>query len=128
MTTYATPEQLATFTGATAPADADRLLGRASEVIDAAVRGSVYATSPTTGLPTEPAIITALADATCAQVEFWAASDEEDDILGPVQGISLQGLQLQFGAGSNRTTPTYLAPRAWRILRNAGLGTAAVSS
>lgn len=122
MTTYATSEQLTAFLGASSPApsDVDRLLARASEVIDQALRSSVYATDDA-GAPTDAAVITALADATCAQVEFWQTADEEDDILGPLQGIALGGMQLQYGAGDNRTTPTYLAPRAHRILVNAGL-------
>lgn len=121
MPTYATAAQLTTFTGAAAPANADRLLLRASEVIDQALRTSVYDADATTRLPTDSATLQAFADATCAQVEFWLASDEEDDILGPVQGVVLGGLQIQHGAGSSRVSPTYLAPRAHRILVNVGL-------
>ena len=118
---YATSAQLVTFLGAaSAPAPADRLLARASEVVDEALRLAVYDVDDT-GQPTDARVVTAVADATCAQVEFWLASDEEDDILGPLQGIALGGMQLQYGAGDNRATPTYLAPRAWRLLKNAGL-------
>ena len=120
MTTYATVEQLAADPWGLAPAGAARLLVRASEVIDQALRTAVYAVD-TNGAPTDTAVIAALVGATCAQVEFWETGDEEDDILGPVQGIVLAGLQVQFGAGDNRATPTYLAPRAHRILVNAGL-------
>jgi hypothetical protein len=125
MTTYATVEQLAAFTGAPAPADAARQLVRASEVIDQALRTAVYDVDAVTGAPTEAAVIQVLADATCAQVEFWETGDEEDDILGPVQGISLAGMQIQYGGSGvvsgGRVSPTYLAPRAHRILVNAGL-------
>lgn len=121
MPTYATGVQLQAFTGAALPADAVRLLARASEVIDQALRTAIYAVDTITGAPSDPATALVFANATCAQVEFWLAGDEEDDVLGPVQGIVLAGLQVQYGAGDNRATPTYLAPRAHRILVNAGL-------
>jgi hypothetical protein len=113
---HATSEQLATYLGAAAPADASRLLARASELIDDALLTAEYAVDDA-GAATDSTVLAALADATCAQVEFWVAGDEQDDILGPVQGVSLGGLQLQYGAGQNRTAPLELAPRAVRHLR-----------
>jgi len=125
VTTYATVEQLAAAPWGLAPPDAARLLVRASEVIDQALRIAIYDVDAVTGAPTEAAVIQVLADATCAQVEFWETGDEEDDILGPVQGISLAGMQIQYGGSGvvsgGRVSPTYLAPRAHRILVNAGL-------
>ena len=124
MTTYATVEQLAADPWGLTPPGAARLLVRASEVIDQALRTAVYDVD-TAGAPTDAAVIQVLADATCAQVEFWETGDEEDDILGPVQGISLAGMQIQYGGSGvvsgGRVSPTYLAPRAHRILVNAGL-------
>lgn len=120
MSVYATAGELGTWTGQDPPADADRQLQRASEEIDRALLTAVYAVD-STGAATDTLVIDALRDATCAQVEFWTAGDEEDDVLGPVQGISLGGMQVQYGAGPNRVAPTSLAPRAWRVLRNAGL-------
>jgi len=124
MTTYATVEQLAADPWGLTPAGAPRLLARASEVIDQALRTAVYDVD-TAGAPTDVAVIAALVGATCAQVEFWETGDEEDDILGPVQSISLSGLQVQYGGSGvvsdGRVAPTYLAPRAHRILVNAGL-------
>jgi hypothetical protein len=117
---HATDEQLAAYLGTAAPADADRLLDRASELIDSALVTASYAVD-STGAATDAQVLAALADATCAQVEFWLASDEEDDILGPVQGVSVGGMQVQFGAGSNRTAPIELAPRAARHLRSCSL-------
>lgn len=102
------------------PTDTERLLLRASELIDDYIRTAIYDVD-TDGEPTDADDIAALRDATCAQVEFWRDSDEEDDILGPVQGLILGPMQVQFGAGATRTAPLYLAPRAARILRKAGL-------
>ena len=120
MTAYATAAELAVFMGAETPEDADRLLQRASELIDDYTRTAQYAVDDD-GLPTDEDDIAAFRDSTCAQVEFWTAGDEEDDVLGPVQGIILGGLQVQYGAGDNRISPLELAPRAARILRSAGL-------
>lgn len=115
---YATVAELDGFLADTAPAEAEsnRLLARASERVDTALRTAVYAVDAT-GAPTETTVIAALRDATCAQVEFWLSSDEEDDVLGPTQGYAVGGLQVQYGAGDNRITPTYLAPRAAQFLR-----------
>lgn len=130
---YATSEQLGIYlsgdeeTPAVVPEDAARLLVRASELVDDYIVTAVYDVD-SSDAPTDAKVITALAEATCAQVEFWITGDEEDDILGPVQGVSVAGLQMQYGAGENRATPMYLAPRAARVLRKAGLMSASVGS
>ena len=122
MTTYATVEQLAADPWGLAPAGAARLLVRASEVIDQALRTAVYDVDAVTGAPTNAAVIQVLADATCAQVEFWETGDEEDDILGPVDSVSLAGMSMLFNdRRGDRESPTYLAPRAHRILVNNGM-------
>jgi len=102
------------------PEDLDRLLTRASELIADATRTAYYEVD-TDELPTDADDIAAFRDATCAQVEFWLAGDEEDDVLGPLEEVVLGPLQVKYGQGANRTAPLYLAPRAARILRNAGL-------
>lgn len=113
---YASPGDLAAYIDGEAPDNADRFLARASEVIDQALLTAVYDVD-SGGNATHATAVAALRDATCAQVEFWLAGDEEDDILGPTQGVAVGGLQLQYGAGANRTAPMYLAPRAARHLR-----------
>ena len=121
MTTYATVEQLAADPWGLTPSGAARVLVRASEVIDQALRTAVYDVD-TAGAPTDAAVIAALVGATCAQVEFWETGDEEDDILGPVDQLSLAGMSVKMSANQgDRVSPTYLAPRAHRILVNAGL-------
>lgn len=96
------------------PEDLDHLLTRASELIDDYTRTAVYAIDSVTFLPTDTDIIAAFRDATCAQVEFWLTSDEEEDILGAISGASVGGVSFQAPALT-------LAPRAARFLRNAGL-------
>jgi hypothetical protein len=96
----ATIAQLDAWLGRPSPADAPRLLDRASEVVAGAVRTKV-ATDTTTGLPTDPTTAQTLADATCAQVESWLDDGECD--------------------------PTGLDSHARLILRTAGLLNAAVA-
>ena len=96
------------------PEDLSRLLTRASELIDDYTRTARYE-HDTDGFPTDADDIAAFRDATCAQVEFWLAGDEEDDVLGPLSDLSIGGVSAK---------PAYvmvLAPRAARILRGAGL-------
>lgn len=109
------------------PADAGRLLARAAELVRDSTMTAVYAVN-TANEPIDTPIIDGFRDALCAQVEYWLAGDEEDDVLGPLQGMSAGSQQQQYGAGQNRATPMYLAPRAARHLRLAGLLDASVYS
>lgn len=102
------------------PADAARLLERASELVQDSTITAVYS-ADSLGNPTHTATQTAFANAVSAQVEYWLAGDEEDDVMGPLQGASVGSQQQQYGAGANRATPMYLAPRAARHLRLGGL-------
>lgn len=96
--------------------DPARQLQRASEVVDQALLTAVYAVS-SAEVALDPAVRKALSDATCAQVEFWLAGSEDEDVLGPLASQSVGGLSEQYGSGEQRATPMYLAPRAARILR-----------
>ena len=109
------------------PADASRLLKRASELVQDSTVTAFYRTD-TEGNPSDERTISAFQNATCAQVEFWVTGDEEDDVQGPLQGMSAGSQQPQSGAGQNRATPRYLAPRAARFLRLGGLLDASVYS
>jgi hypothetical protein len=120
MQAYATGEQLADYTGSPQPADAARLLARASELVNDHTVTAVYDTD-TDGNPTGTVVVEAFRKATCAQVEFWLAGDEEDDVLGPLEAQPTGTGNQTYGSGTNRVTPMYLAPRAARHLRAAGL-------
>ncbi|MCG7524938.1 hypothetical protein MHW47_10880 [Streptomyces sp. OfavH-34-F] len=119
---YATPEQLAAWTGTPAPADAERLLARASSDIDAALIRAVYCTNDA-GMPTDPAVVQALTDAVCAQVEYQLATgDDGTGASGRWGSVSIGPVSL----GDRRDAPQApggldLAPRAHRALMLAGL-------
>lgn len=110
---YATAAELATWIGAAAPANADWLLARATELIDSIVTAP-YAIDEVTELPTDSEEAEALRDATCAQVRFWQATGYEHDIDG------LAGSDFAIGSLSGKRAPE-CAPQARRILKNARL-------
>ncbi|MFJ9892718.1 hypothetical protein ACIQPR_05230 [Streptomyces sp. NPDC091280] len=116
---YATPEQV--WTGPPPP-DADRLLALASEDIDDALLTAVYRTD-SAGRPTDPKVVTALAEAVRAQIEYWAATgDDGTGAAGRWDSVSIGPVSL-----SGRKDPPAaagdvdLAPRTHRALTRAGL-------
>ncbi|MEU0332230.1 hypothetical protein [Streptomyces sp. NPDC006193] len=114
---YATTTQLAEYLGAAPPLDSGRLLLEASRLLDRDfLKAAVYDVD-TAGLPTDPEVQAAFAEAVCAQVAFWGEVGEETDVSGPLQGVSIGSVQLQYGAGDNRSGPAYYAPRLLRALQ-----------
>lgn len=93
------------------PAGADRMLKRASELID-------YATLRRYDLG-NPDHVEALKRATCQQVEFWLEVGEGLDVAGVGGQMSVDGLSY--------TLPGRLAPRAYQTLFMAGLLSRGVS-
>ncbi|MEV6073962.1 hypothetical protein AB0L80_02425 [Streptomyces sp. NPDC052069] len=119
---YATPEQLTAWTGQPAPPDADRLLARASEDIDDALLSAVYDTDAA-GMATDPDIVAALANATCAQVEYQQATgDDGTGAAGRWGSVSIGPVSLSDRRDDPQAASDVdLAPRAHRALKRAGL-------
>ncbi|MGW1770643.1 hypothetical protein [Streptomyces sp. NPDC002104] len=119
---YATPEQLAAYTGAPAPEGVERLLARASEDVDAALLTACYATDDD-GDPTDPAVVAALSAACCAQVEYQLATgDDGTGAAGQWDAVSIGPVSLSGRkSGPPAASGVDLAPRAHRALRAAGL-------
>ncbi|HZF92077.1 hypothetical protein [Streptomyces sp.] len=115
---YATTTQLAEYLGAAPPLDSARLLLEASRMLERDfLVPAVYDTTDD-GLPSDPVVASALAEAVCAQAEFWMEVGVENDISGPLQGVSIGSVQIQYGAGENRSGPSYYAPKMLRALRS----------
>ncbi|MFF1359643.1 hypothetical protein [Streptomyces sp. NPDC058297] len=74
---YATANQLAAWTRNPAPSDADRLLARASEDIDDALLTAVYCVDDA-GMPTDPDVVQALADAPTYMTQFFPEVNSGD--------------------------------------------------
>ncbi|MFS4105127.1 hypothetical protein [Streptomyces sp. PD-S100-1] len=115
---YATTTQLAEYLGTAPPLDSERLLLEASKLLDSDfLKAAVYDVDDD-GRPTDSVVTTAFAEAVCAQVAFWAEVGEETDVSGPLQGVAIGSVQLQYGAGDNRSGPSYYAPRLVRALES----------
>lgn len=113
---YATAADYAAFSGQTPPADIDRLLARASELLDSDVLMCAWYDTDDAGLPTNPAVAGAFANAASAQVEFWGEVGESVAVSGPIQGFTLGSLSIQYGAGDNRIAPTKIGDRVYTAL------------
>jgi hypothetical protein len=111
---YATAAQYQAYSGQTPPADIDRLLARASKLIDSDVTMGAWYDTDDAGLPTNTDVAEAFTQATCAQVEFWGEVGESVDTSGPIQGVTLGSLSIQYGAGDNRIAATTISPRVYR--------------
>lgn len=114
--TYATTTQLAEYLQAAPPLDGSRLLERASQLLDTDFLIPAVYDVDDDGMPTDPVVIAGFRDAVCAQVEFWGEVGEETDISGPLQGVTIGSVAIQYGAGDNRSGPSYYAPKLARAL------------
>lgn len=122
MAVYATYAELQARVSATydallpVQAAADRLLAKASEVIDEATH---FRAAPAYDL-NQGGVRASLSRAACDQVEFWLEVGEEHDVVG------LRG-SLVSGRVQVHPVAKTLAPRARRTLTKAGLYSAAVN-
>lgn len=116
---YATFDQLETFLGeahdAPVQPEAERMLARASTLIDAATRGraALFWESPLPDPVTDAQA--AIRDAACAQVEYWLEVGEEHDVVGG------GGAAQSVGRWSVSRVPPRLGQRASSILNQAGI-------
>lgn len=113
---YATLAELETYTGAPANPDDERLLERASEVMDDLLVASVYAVD-TNGNPVLATHIDALRDAVCAQVEWWRETGDELGTTSRYSNLHLGPASIQLRGSRN----TRISPRAITALHRAAL-------
>jgi len=102
---YATPEELATYTGETAPANASVLLRSASRLVTDAVRAKFYAVDGA-GLPVDAAQRATLNEATCVQAAAWVANN-----VNPLAGRAAvkREVAAKSGGGVSVTYASYAA-------------------
>jgi len=108
---YADGAALDAYTGQPGPPGVDRLLARASELIDYATFGKID--------PNNEEHLAAAEKAVCAQVEQWLSMDESIDVTGKPAAFSIGNFSMTFGAHARE--PNRLAPRARSYLLLAGL-------
>ncbi len=117
---YATAAELAAYTGASAPADAQRRLERASELVDYITRGRVDAG--------DAMHIEAAKLAVCAICEAWANTGEPTGALtGQVQSYTAGKVSVTYAQGSSGGGGSVLPVRAQQALLAAGLLAAGVA-
>lgn len=128
-TSYATSVELQAFVGASValPADSDRLLKRATDLVRAQSRGrgdTAYdAVIAGTGDADDQVVKSALTNATCAQVEYWMLEGESVDIGGSAQSYSIGSVSVQRGRA-----PSRISERAKDFLFLSGLLSRAVGT
>ncbi|MGA5209019.1 hypothetical protein ACWCV2_15495 [Streptomyces pseudogriseolus] len=127
---FATVAEYEAFTGEAAPANAERLLARASRLVSAATKAALYDTDPA-GFPSDTDVRDAFRDAVCAQVQVWAKRDAagsgnaSDPVASPWTSISAGGLSFSRQSAPVATADdTELTAEAAEILAELGLETA----
>ncbi|MFE5996770.1 hypothetical protein ACFQ6C_07730 [Streptomyces sp. NPDC056454] len=114
---YATTTDLANALKEAPPLNAQRLLERASELLDSDFLLTAIYDVDDDGMPTHPLVAAGFRDAVCSQVEFWGEVGEETDISGPLQSAGIGSVNLVFGSGADRSGPSYYAPKLVRALQ-----------
>ncbi|MCU1408467.1 MAG: hypothetical protein JWM23_547 [Microbacteriaceae bacterium] len=94
--TLASPTDLATWTGGTAPANAVALLRSCTTLVLDATEGAYYPVDEVTGLATDTQTLNAMRDATCIQAAAWA----ELKINPLTGGIDVGGVKKSKKIGS----------------------------
>ncbi|AMW13318.1 hypothetical protein A4E84_29780 [Streptomyces qaidamensis] len=115
---YATEQQLIDYLAPDpTPANAAKVLDRASDDIDGLLIGAVYNTD-VNGMPTDPKVQTALRMATLAQAEYLVATG--DLTCAQRQGGRVQVGGVEYTRGTSGTEPGRIAPAALQALRVSG--------
>jgi hypothetical protein len=123
---YATQADLLAFAPAAnkpmVPADpeATRLLTRATETIDTALKTAIYDVD-SNGYPTDATLLGALKDATCAQALWWLLTGDETGVSAQWASMSIGGLSLSRGSRDTGGVGPQLCPQAATILQRAAL-------
>lgn len=112
---YATTDDLKVYLYLdTAPDGSERLLERASELIELLMYDNYDSTKVNH--------VEAAKKATCAQVEYWLESGEGINVTGPLRGYKSGDLSMQFGGKDGATSGAgHLAARASIHLNKEGL-------
>jgi hypothetical protein len=118
MPSYVTPDELEDFLdsdpGTTHP---ERLLERASEIIDGLLVGRVYDVD-TAGLPTDSTVQTKIKRAVLLQAQYMIALGDETGVKGQFSSLSTGGVSWSRAGDSSAAV---VAPAVQDFFRVAGL-------
>ncbi|MFM9675772.1 hypothetical protein [Streptomyces brasiliscabiei] len=116
---YATTTQLANKLQAAPELDSVRQLADASKSLDDALLTAIYDTDDE-GMPTDPAVIAAFAEAVCEIVSWWSETGDELGADGGWQSATAGPVSLTRSSDTTTAQPVaggYLPPRAAAALR-----------
>lgn len=103
---------------ANVPADIAYELQVASAVIDFAMTGAIYDTD-SNGMPTDSDVIGVMCLATCQQVEFQVAADDNTGVKSGFDSVSISGVSMHRVAGTAGNTLPPIGQQAALTLFNA---------
>lgn len=120
---YATTQDFENWTGVMpAPDNTELLLRLAGIEVDAMLLTALYDTDGQ-GMPTDPAVVTALRDATCAQAQWTDETGNTTGAASYVRSLSLGSFSMAGGgggAGGGGMAPA-ASPVTRKILASAGI-------
>lgn len=118
---YATPDDLAAYTGSSAPADAGALLAKASRFLDSAVFRLCWYQADGDGLPTNTLVSDAFRDAVCAQAAWWDELGDSTGAMGTGWGnVGIGSVQLGrsvTAVTADASPARQIAPEVWDVLQ-----------
>ena len=120
---YATPDDLTEWGVELDQAEADRMIRRASALVENHTITARYATDAE-GMPTDERIAEAFRDAVCAVVAWWEETGNASGAAGQYTDVSLGSLSLRrstSAGGHSSAQAARIAPEAVQILATAGL-------
>ncbi|MGW1679389.1 hypothetical protein [Saccharopolyspora sp. NPDC002376] len=122
---YANRDELVSYApaGVVVPAEpeASRMLARASDEVELATMSAIY-TTDAAGMPTDPTVVDAMREATCAQAVHWIETGDESGTAGQWASVGIGSINLARTANGAASTPAgHLPDTVARPLRLAGL-------
>lgn len=117
---YATPDDLATYSGEAAPDDATALLAKATRLLVANVFRLCWYHVGDDKMPSDPRVTAAFRDAVCAQVQWWDELGDSTGAFGAGWGTLIAGsvrMARSVTDVSGEASPArQIAPEVWDCL------------
>jgi hypothetical protein len=122
---YATADDMAAYTGTTAPAGADALLAKASRFLDSSVFRLCWYQADSDGLPTNALVTAAFRDAVCAQAAWWDELGDSTGAMGAGWGsVQIGSVNLSrsvTNVSADASPARQIAPEVWDVLQQPDL-------
>lgn len=120
MTYVTVPEYTAFLDPDPVPANAERLLKRASTTLDKLLIGTVYATD-TDGFPSDPDLLEVFKDCVCMQAQYLSALGDETGAMQNVASMSMGNQSISRSFSLTTSGTSRICPDVLDLLQVAGL-------